>query len=224
MHTTTDFTYDRDYNFAYAETDDPRVLAIIRRDDWADGPDGDSFPPAYWMNYSLSGGYLESPHPAGNTFEDAESRWIAERFAYATRQLNNDITIARYMRVFHNTRVYQIKTTRSQDSDLFIFDTPTWRAHVGEPDSEQLWTTPADEWFAGEAHEWRAYLDGDVWGIGYAVNPARVTTETPVADCLDDFEQTIECWGFYGHDYAEQSAAAFEAEEPDLPTMLPLAS
>ena len=63
----------------------------------------------------------------------------------------------------------------------------------------------------------QGWHDG-VYGIGYAVLPERTTHETPIE--YDDFEETIECWGFYGDDYAHEAALRFDHGRPDLPPML----
>lgn len=253
-----------EYKVAYATTSDPRVLAVIERDDEESADrviDGDCYAPAFW--YDRNRGGLD---PAGATFMDDASREIAERVEQARdhflwRRLPNT-TIARYAWIFHETMFEQVSSTIDRDAQVVIFNTPTWREHVGFTD-EQIdrfevtsitgpgqgviteivqakteaearavhlaehvdtgrWITLVERetTLKGEASTWQAYLDGDVFGIGYAVNEGRVLDEGEID--FDAWTVDMQVWGFIGEEYAKRSAAEFEGGDPDLDEMLDL--
>ena len=67
------------YEIGFATTDDPRVVAVIQRDDERSADetiDGDVYAPAFWYDRDR-GGFTR----AGSTFMDAASEEIAERVA-----------------------------------------------------------------------------------------------------------------------------------------------
>lgn len=200
------------YTTFYAETADPRVLAVIQLDQEPQAPDGDALAPAYYLEHR----YEWTTERAGGVCHDDQSDAAASAYAEALTAFyghrDREQIAARYLRIFHGITALEMLSDGS-GARLMIFDTPNYREHTGMP------LTLADP-LEGERNEWRAYLDGDVYGIGYAVNPERVTAETPIGDVWDDFEVEIECWGFYGRDYAEESAAAFEMGTPDLAPLI----
>lgn len=228
-------TWSDDYETGYVETPDPRVLAIIKRDRDSEGPDGDSYAPAVWLEYR--NGWC-SNGAAGATFQDDDSvsaylearnraPYYANRGRNAGRYaIDSEEFAARYMRAFHATAV---ELVTGQDSTILLLNTPAFRAHVGIDNPDGTRSTGADgEPMAdsvalsldGESAEFSAWLDGDVYGVGYAVNPARVTEETPVDYSDGSWEESLECWGFFGEEYALESAIAFEHGAPNLPTLL----
>ena len=204
------------YDTATHSTDDPRILAVIRRD--TDGsstaPDGDAYAPAYWLDRRR---FTSGVSAAGSTFTDDDT---ANAYAVALDTWGEDVA-ARFVKIFHDSTV-EILSTPYGDS-LLILNTPAFRAHVGIPAD----TAPEIAYsLDGDVETWRAYLDGDVFGVGWASNPARVLEETPVPD-VDDLEASgweieLECWGHYGEEYAQSTALAFEYGSPSLPLMLEL--
>ena len=216
-----------DYTRAFAPTDDPRLLAVIERDPEPHAPDGDALAPAYWIEYSSE----YRARVAGDTYQDDESealaaRWVQARshFRYTAGYRYDGLSMAmivkseamleRWARVFYETT---FEFVEHPEGDVLLLNTPSYRAHIGSDGAEAA----AANFLEGDVAEWRAYLDGDVYGIGYAVNEERVMDDGEPVD-LDDFEVTIECWGFSGEDYAKESAASFGAGKPDLADMLPL--
>ena len=205
--------YDADdYSLAYAETADPRVLAVIQLDQEPSAPYGDALAPAYYLGLR----YHWMTERAGDVYHDEQSDRAAAAYAEALGHFcgrrDREEVAARYLRIFHGVTALH-RLGGDSDADVLIFDTPSYREHVGMP------PTLADS-LEGERNEWRAYLDGDVYGIGYAVNPNRTTAETPVEDVWDDFEVEIECWGVYGRDRAEESAARFDYGAPELAPLI----
>lgn len=258
---------------AYATTSDPRVLAVIERDDEYGGGhiDGDAYAPAFYFE---RGG----KSAAGSTFTDAASDEIAEAYAtaryyYVNRKyirpkappISVEAMTERYMRCFWGTSVATVRSSIDQGTEVAIFNTPTWRAHVGITDERvdrfevnSVATYPGTGWIketveaeteeqaraihlvnhpdegrmitvveretvlAGDIHDWQAALNGEVYGIGYATNVARVMDDGFDID-LNDGQWTVDSWlcgGFLGEEYAKESAARFDAGTPDLPEMI----
>jgi len=198
--------WDSDYGRAYARTSDPRVLAVIERDSDPLTPDGDAYAPAYWLD-GLS-------HVSG-TFEDDD---VAEAYDRATREWGqNDERVPRYLRAFYGVRGYKIvSSTIHRDYEVIIFDTEAHRHAMGTPMSY-----PSEDYLAGDEATWQAYLDDEVYGIGWAVNPSRVMDNGEPID-LDDgtWEVEMTCWGYYGDGYAMEEAGEFADGEPYLEPML----
>ena len=204
LQTNDDWTLNEDRQ--YATTSDPRVLAVIERDEDGDYRiDGDAYAPAFYIENGR-------PTPAGSTFMDDASEEIADSYAGARSyfvnshyakggpQMDYDTVTERYLRIFHDTLIYTVQ-------DVVILNTPSWREHIG---IDQL----DEHTLAVQADDWCAALDGEVYGVGYAVNEDRTDPDEEID--LDDWDVTIECWGYVGETYAQNSAASFENGEPKL--------
>ena len=203
-----------DYKLSYAPTNDPRVVAVIEREEEYGGGhiDGDCYAPAYYWDRQ-HGGFEE----AGSTYRDDESAYIVER-AYEARGRFYDArkpwaVMERWLRVFHGTSVSQVSSCIDRDAQVAIFNTPTWREATG-----------CTELGAVDNEDWQAALDGEVYGIGYATFPERVTDEEPIDLEDGNWNVEIQVWGHLGEEYAQQSAAAFEAGAPELPELLDFAA
>lgn len=232
-----------DYATQYAETSDPRILAVIRRDDMADAPNGDAYAPAFWIEYRNA----YSVSTAGQTWQDDEAQAIAERYADALdrfayrvtytpaengymvprwthdpRRLQQTDILARWLRIFHDTTAREIDRRGASwgvDGRLVILSTPGFREAMGRAEGND------PDVIAGDVADWTAYMSGEVYGVGYATMPARTTTETPVnlgevTEDGDVWDVEIECWGHYGETYARETAEGFEYGAPDLPAMI----
>jgi hypothetical protein len=206
-----------DWYRQWRETDDPRVIEVIEHDTDPLPPDGDAFAPAYWLEYRGSWYTNE----AGSTFRDDE---LAEAFVTALNAWGwrNLPLVERYLRIFHGARLFTLNGP-SQGDTLVIFDSPAHREHIGNEAEHDLTTWSLEEWLRGDIDTWQAHIDGDVWGVGYAVLEERVTTETPInGDDLEaqGWDVEIQSWGYAGEAWARDAAGDFEL--PDLPTLLPL--
>lgn len=222
--------YDDTYEQAYAPTDDPRVFAVIERDDYPDAPDGDAYAPAFQIDYP------HRPDAIRSTYQDAEAQAIADAYqdvhAYAVndqyrydngrtvRQRTKvssdpDEFVRRYLRIFHDAVVQRV--WNGGDSVLIV-NSPGWREHIGIPVD-----IISKDTIEGDALTWAAYIDGEVYSIGYAVNEHRVLADGDVNPLTDDgWETEIVCSGFYGEDYAKQEAFEMQYDSPNLPEMLDL--
>lgn len=207
---TGPWEWDADYRCKYAPTSDPRVVAVIERDEHAESPDGD-LAPAYWASRHPGDPISHAAYMA-----DPDAVAFIERFREADARLRDSATIDRWARVFHDTAIRVIPTQRYRNDDpLIVLDTPAFRALVGiegGPDRAHL---------DGEIEELTAWLEGNVFGVGYGVHAGRVIDTGGSLD-IEDYEITIECWGFYGETYAIETAERFDYGAPDLPTMLDL--
>lgn len=212
--TNDDWSIDGDGRRQYATTSDPRVLAVIEREDGYGGGriDGDVYAPAFYINHGR-------PTAAGATFMDDASEEIAEHYANARsyfvnrhyikggRQMDYDTTAKRYLRIFHNTTIATVSSSIEPGYETTILNTPSWREHVGLDSYDE-------HTLDGDVESWRAAMDGEVYGVGYAVNEDGTDPDEEVD--LDEWDVTIECWGYLGETYAQNAAASFENGEPEL--------
>lgn len=255
-HVADLWTWDEDYGRAWARTVDPRVLAIIQRDDGAHAPSGHVFAPAYFVDRGRA-------RRAGDTYRDAESDNLAERYAEAReffvnwhygrrdghRQLDYDAVLARWLRIFHDASAVEVRSTVHQGSDsILLLDTPGWREHTGatEPTTWTVTsvTAPGENFaetthddpelteaaaralhltvvgaegrritacervsiLAGDVETWQDYLDGDVFGIGYATIDDGAATSEDDVDLDVTHDVTMTSWGLYGEEDAQRAA------------------
>ncbi|MGN6325804.1 hypothetical protein [Pseudolysinimonas sp.] len=197
------------------ETDDPRMVAVVTLDPEPSAPDYDATAPTLigyeWgtrANFTAIG--WAQPVPVGaDTIQDAWQRARAEHPYGVTRTVDAEEYADRFVRIFHGATVHHLRSTVDQYTWAVVFDTPEWREAMG---IDRDATLDRDNLTA----DVQAYLDGDVYGIGWAVNDARVDDETDIPDDLSGWDETIECWGFYGQEYAAESALAFEYGRPTL--------
>jgi hypothetical protein len=199
---------DFDHETHYAETSDPRVLAIIERE--PDYPreffmDGDCICPTYYLDY----GYGRS----GVTYQGGDrDDEIAEAWDRARRILSWEAT-KRYMWIFHGTRFFHgVVAPGDRSGEWVAFNTPALRERTGCPEERAF--EDVRSWMK-EVEKW---LDGDVWSVGYAINEGRLLHEIDVD--FDEFVVTTNCGGFIGEDYAKTEAAGFPDGEPKLAELI----
>lgn len=113
----------------------------------------------------------------------------ADRILAAWNHLGGGTTFERYLRLAHGTTA--ISHVTGQDLTVIIFDTGEYRSHVGITGDCDL---------AGEVHEWRVWLDGDIYGV--------VVEQHTAEHCWTDHDSL---WGLYGYDYASSEAATMLA-------------
>ncbi len=135
-----------DYQVQYATTSDPRVIAVIRNQSEMDGIggeyiDGDAYAPAFYFEHGRK-------DAAGSTFMDSASEEIAEAYSNARdyfvnqhyrysdrrRQMDYERALTRYMWIFHQTTFIEVTSTVMQGLSVTVFNTPTYREHVGATD------------------------------------------------------------------------------------------
>ena len=218
INVTSDWMFDSDYMCAYAETTDPRVLAVIERDNDASFSqclDGDAILPTFMIDRdtpSHVGGYDEDTELAQRIIE------AHDRFQYAAGYRYDEM-LARWAWVFHGTTLNRGHYGYNYAYDILVLNTPGFREHIGHEEPQTR--DEAQKWVDSMTSEIANIADGDVYGIGWATFEERVLDDGEPID-LDDWNIETQCWGFVGEEYAKESAASWEAGAPELHTMLPI--
>ena len=156
----------------------PNWRARIVGDEEAGQPWGDALAPALLVERHRANWATEVYQPQH-----------AERILAAWHHLDGDV-FERYLRLAHGTTAIQHVT--GQDLTVIIFDTADYRAHTGLTNRCDL---------TGEHDEWRAWLDGDVYGV--------IVERHTAADCWTGDDALF---GLYGRQYAHGQATAMLAE------------
>jgi hypothetical protein len=192
----------------YADDANPNVRVRLVRDTDADSPDGDAYAPAILIG--ARGGLFRSIRAeyVGSTYQtDALD---LERLAEAWERWGDRDKVTRWLRMFQG--VTTVETIDTDGDVIVILDTPDYRRDCVGPSDDDL----PENLLAGDVEAWRAWLEGDVYGI---ITERRVTTHTTVTDAAtgevvreddddDVWEEYEAVWGFYGREYAEQEAQA----------------
>jgi hypothetical protein len=237
--TCDDWTFDADYKRAWAPTNNPRIRAVIERDDsttFRDQLDGDAIPPVFSIDrdvVSHEGGYMEDEDIAARIVEALNRFRYAAGYRYDGLShghiAKSEAMLARWAWVFHGVALNRGNYGYQGQYDMLILSTPAYREHlsIGEYAPARIQTmdevrVEAQATVDGMSATVADIADGEVYGIGYATLDA-LPEDMADEPTMDDFEVSIECWGFVGEDYAKASAAAFEAGEPTLPELLEVA-
>jgi hypothetical protein len=118
----------------------------------------------------------------------------------------HDIDVAkRYLRIFWGARNFDDERTR--DYEYLAFDPEHWRQAM-ELTDEYIASREADgvTMRLGTMDEYRAYLNGDVYGYIIEKRVTWVKKDEPEVE-REEWEETDSCWGFYGDaDYAVEAA------------------
>lgn len=202
---TVDDNFDNETQIA--TTNDPRVVAVIKRE--PDYPrefflDGDMVNPTYYYDYR------DITHQGG--FQDDE---VAKAFVESRRRFKYREQSDRFMRVFYGVEYAEANEPGDRSGTWIIFSTPAFRQ---ECEFEEGHDAKADaELWAGEVQRW---LDGDVWSVGYATLEGRVLDGGDIN--YPEWDEVIGCGGFVGEEYVKKEAAAFGYDAPDLPELMDL--
>ncbi|MFF5230230.1 hypothetical protein [Dactylosporangium sp. NPDC000521] len=154
--------------------------AVLVTDIDAGQPWGDAFAPTLLIDRD------GRAHLAAEVYQPAHGHRIEtayEHFADVDR-------FARYLRIHHGTSTVAVIT--GPDCTVLVFDTAAYRTHIGVTGGCDL---------TAEQTEWRAWLDGDVYGV-------LVQQRVPALHCLvcghSEPERWCDLdayWGFYGTGY-----------------------
>lgn len=211
---------DRVDTYAAAHPLDPRVVAVVTREEYPDPPHGDAYAPAFEVDFGLEW----RAHPLDGVYQDEESRALAHRWVEARTKFRWDSgyrydglswamiersskMLHRWLRIFHDADYH---VASDLHPDIVLLNTPAWREVTG--------VSLEGAWWAGDVNDWRSYRDGDVWGVGVLVN-----LDHTVAFSRDEilptdegggweFEDGSLVWGHYGLEYAQEEAED-QAEE-----------
>ncbi|HEX2242596.1 MAG TPA: hypothetical protein VHK27_04980 [Gammaproteobacteria bacterium] len=160
-------------------------------------PFGDAYAPTFLI-------YREAVNPVASVYQDENvTDQVLSRAIRSLGGLNTE----RYLRMFYGVRdVWIVSDYRGME--YWILDTPGWRKHVGIDDD-------ATDVLKGERDDWRAYMDGDVYGI---VREMLVNVRTEVTtlagapvgepDSYSEWREIESVWGFYGEKCAIEEAKA----------------
>ena len=181
-----------DYARAYCEGDDPRIVAVIEREEYVD----DS--PAEWC-----GGHAILRHgwswrnlsASGCQCYDCADTWgakVTEAFIRALDEFGDIDWAERYLSIFWDAEVEVLGSHVDRYSNVIIF---VKRDGIVSADRETM----------------QAWLDGEVYGIGIAVNLDRADHAEAVD--LTEWEVTIDSWGYFGEDYAKEMALPLADKE-----------
>jgi hypothetical protein len=178
-----------EYSELLKEQDDLRVQIVADYD--AGEPDDDSQSPLLridsrhddWDTAHVDKGTMR-PRDDDEKIEYAVLRWGGP----SSRDWRY---VEKYLRAFFG--VTQIETYWSDTYWYVSYDSEAWRDATGAP--------------AGSADmsDYKAWVEGDVWGY---VIEKRVVWQDKYGNLADQerWEEVDSCWGYYGHDYAEESA------------------
>lgn len=214
MNITTNDDWQEAGEYMFATTSDPRVVAVIQRDDdvtsMKDLFDGDTINPVIYVDHC---GSLSFTHAAG--FDGGE----ADLMQRAYEQWGWNGTARRYLWIFHGIAADNAWGGYDRNGNYIVATSRTYRENVGldEP------TTYAEAVATVESmrEEVSKALDGDVYGVGFAINEARVLKDDEPIDLEDgDWEISLESWGYIGERYAQEEAGSFASCSPDLPALL----
>lgn len=164
-------------------------------------PENAGATPVLQLDYMGYGSYrAEALNDQAAEFLDAFQRFCGE-YSSVRKPLE---VFERYLKIFYGTvkvQTWNIGITR--EFGYMAFDTAEWRETVGAP-LESL----KDEDYLTEV---RAWADGDVWGyvVERQLNYTKTYAEDP--DLTEEDSEWLEvaggsCWGFYGREWAEESA------------------
>lgn len=216
----TDWTPNSDDTMEFAPTDDPRVFATLTLDPAPFTPDDCGTPTTItgsgWSIQPDAALHTCGCTNADETFDVDTVLDALGHYGETPQELGNPESLTvRYLRAFHG--VLRVEFARSQvDQYAWVatFVTGAWCDHVGlAHDSTQV----TDASILGD---WRDYMDGEVYAVGYAVNVDRVMHDGLIV--VDDLEITWDYGGVYGRENAESMALESAVAEADLPDLLPL--
>jgi hypothetical protein len=206
-----DYSRGDDY-FWFAETSDPRVVAVIQRDNDAQISelyDGDAINPVIYVEHRWG---RKFSWVAGYKGDEAE---VIQR---ANEQFDWPIA-RRYLWIFHGIAAENAHGGYDRSGNWIVATSRVYREHIGNEEPETYEEARQDcEAIAKDVSD---ALDGYVYGVGWATNEARLLHDDEDID-LTDWDVNIECWGHVGEEYAKSTAAGFEFGDPRLPEMLPI--
>jgi hypothetical protein len=166
------------YSETLEERDGYRVRLEV--DDSADKPYDDGATPILTIERVGYGTRVEAFNPQAEAYVSAVAE-VLDR--------HDMETVERFVKIFYGAIKMDTYWSDGIRGYYVAFDTAEWRAEVGAT-PERL----KDENYLSEVEAWAT---GDVYGFIVERNDSGDS---------DDWEETDSCWGFYGHEYAEQAA------------------
>lgn len=182
-------------SYILKEQDGLRVR--LAADENADEPYDDWQSPLLRLRYNGVHGWqaehvVVGSRPTGcdTRIEEAAARWGGELHL-----------LGKYLRAYHGTKV--VRQWSSDDYTYITYDTEQWREYIGFPVGSEL---PGSYEASVNLDEYRAWCEGDVYGYIIEREITWVGREN-IPDIMTTWEEVESCWGFYGWEQAEESAA-----------------
>lgn len=180
-------------------SEDGKYRALIVGDLWPSEPYDDGGSPILRIE---TGWYAErveqveeiTSYRVHSQIIEAASRWAR----------HEPETFERYLRIFHGvTKVETYDARRGGGDFIYVtFDPKDWRDEVGAPEGSI------------GMEEWRAYCEGDVYGVVVEKNVTwRPVDPEDGDDTMDTWIDVDSCWGYYGFgEYVQEAAREALAE------------
>ena len=174
-----------DYTLAYCEGDDPRIVAVIERGEYVDDN------PTEWcgehaiIRYGWSWRGLTA---RGCQCADCADSWgakVTEAFIRAVDEFGDPDWAERYLSIFWDAEVHVQGSYIDRHSNVIIF-------------------VRGDGTASASRETMQAWLDGEVYGIGYAIKLDRSDHNEDID--LSEWEVTMDSWGYFGEEYAKEMA------------------
>lgn len=167
----------------------PHYRARIVTDDYSDAPYDDGSSPVIRLEYR-SGWTAEQ-------VTEITSHVVAPEILTAAAHFGSEADkFERYLRLFHGTTEVQWFSGIDRDADYVTFDTKVWREEMGLTD-EHIAAHPEHDFRLASADEYRAYLEGDAYGI-IVEQEVAVANIGETDEDTDVWEEGDSLWGFYG--------------------------
>lgn len=180
------------YARAYCEGDDPRIIALIEHEEYINEN------PTEWcgqhaiVRCDWSWRNLEASGCQGSDCADSWGAQVTEAFVRAVNEFGDEDWAERYLRIFWDAEVHVLGSYVDRYSNVIIF-------------------VKSDGTESADRETMQAWLDGEVYGIGYAVKLDRADHSEDID--LSEWEVTMDSWGYFGEDYAKEMALPLAAEE-----------
>lgn len=190
-------------SYILKEQDGLRVR--LAADENADEPDNDWQSPLLRLRYNRAHRWQAEhvvvgsrPTDCDTRIEEAAARWGSDL------EMRSDLEmLGKYLRAYHGTKV--IRQWSSDDYTYITYDTAQWREYIGFPVGSEL---PGSYEASVNLDEYRAWCEGDVYGYIIEREVTWVRADMPDSrDTMTTWEEVDSCWGFYGWEQAEESAA-----------------
>lgn len=182
------------YNYAraYCEGDDPRIIALIERAEYINDN------PTEWcgqhaiVRCDWSWRNLEASGCQSRDCADFWGAQVTEAFVRAVNEFGDHEWAERYLRIFWDAEVQVLSSSIDRYSNVIIF-------------------VKSDGTESANRETMQAWLDGEVYGIGYAVKLDRADHSEDID--LSEWEVMMDSWGYFGEAYAKEMALPLAAGE-----------
>ena len=192
----SDLHWNDDYTVAWIRTADPRIIAVIEQDVDAPAPRHCGMGPV--IQHDIAWWHVDVQNSC-RCSSCSKSTETAEAFVQALHHFADNYgynyaakLAMRYVRIF-----YGVVGDTEISPDYYTGEYLTI-LHMADDNGA------ADT----DVKEWQHYLNNEVYGVGALVNPEWVgpVDDSVIDDAIDSHDYYIDCWGFYGLDYAATEA------------------